>query len=104
MLVVLARHVSDPCDASFEPLMLNRLKINGGEALEDLLHGSVTWQGQVGPQAVPLWGQPAWPCLPKAPCHIHLPPLSIFFTILHNFFYNSCTQIILQGEVELGEL
>jgi hypothetical protein len=56
-LVVLPCHVSDLCDASFEPLMMNRLDINGGEALEDLSHGSVTWQGQVGHRAVPMWGQ-----------------------------------------------
>jgi hypothetical protein len=42
-LVELPRHVSDSCDASFEPLMMNRLEINGREALEDLSHGSVTW-------------------------------------------------------------
>ena len=104
MLVVLAHHVSDPCDASFEPLMLNQLEINGGEALEDLSHGSVMWQGQVGHWAAPLWGRPAWPSGPKAPYHVHLPHLSIFFTILHRFCYNSCIQIILQVQVEIGEL
>jgi hypothetical protein len=41
-LVELPCHVSDPCDASFEPLMINRLEISGGEALEDLSHESVT--------------------------------------------------------------
>jgi hypothetical protein len=44
----LPHHVSDLCDASFKPLMMNRLEISGGEALEDLSHGSVMWQGQVG--------------------------------------------------------
>jgi hypothetical protein len=44
-LVKLPHHVSDPCDASFKPLMMNQLEISGGEALEDLSHGSVTWQG-----------------------------------------------------------
>jgi hypothetical protein len=47
-MIMLSCHVSDPCDASFEPLMRNRLEISGGEALEDLSHGSMTWQGQVG--------------------------------------------------------
>jgi hypothetical protein len=68
-LVELPCHVSNPCDASFEPLMMNRLEISGGEALEDLSHGSVMWQGQVGHWVAPMWGQamppsgPWWPTL-----------------------------------------
>ena len=50
----------------------------------------------VGPAGVAKWFQ--------GPYHVHLPPLSIFFTILHKFCYNSCIQIILKVQVELGEL
>jgi hypothetical protein len=59
----------------------NWLKINGGEGLEDLSYGLVTWQGQVGLRATPWWRWPMWPSGPKAPYHVYLPPLSIFCTI-----------------------
>jgi hypothetical protein len=49
----------------------NRLKITGGEGLEDLAHGSMMWQGCMG-------CRPTWPSGPKAPCHMHLPPCSCF--------------------------
>jgi hypothetical protein len=60
-----------PCDASFEPLMLNRLKINGGGSLGVcFLH--LKWIGEVAQGDATLadtrWGQvtppsgPWWPC------------------------------------------
>jgi hypothetical protein len=50
----------------------------------------------VGPADGAKWAQ--------GPCHVHLLPLSIFVTNLHKFCYNSYIQIILQVQVELGEL
>jgi hypothetical protein len=41
---------------------------------------------------------------PLAPCRVHLLPMSIFVTNLHKFCYNYCIQIILQAQMELGEL
>ena len=91
-------------DHSIVTIGANRLKINAGEGLEDLSHGSVTWNGQVGHRAAPWWGRLMWHVVHWPPCHVHLPALSIFFTILHNFCYNSCIQINLHVQVELGEL
>ena len=42
-------------DHSIVTIGANRLKINAGEGLEDLSHGSVTWKGQVGHWATPMW-------------------------------------------------
>jgi hypothetical protein len=72
LLVELPRHVNDPCDASFEPLMMNQLEISGGEALEDLSHGSAMWQGQVGHRAVPMWGRAVPPSGPWGPTLLQL--------------------------------
>jgi hypothetical protein len=36
----------------------------------------------LGGQAMPLWGQPVGPSGPKASCHVHLPPMCVFVTIL----------------------
>ena len=42
-------------DHSIVTIGVDRLKINDGEGLEDLSHGSVTWKGQVGHWATPMW-------------------------------------------------
>ena len=69
-------------DHSIVTIGANRLKINAGEGLEDLSHGSVMWKGQVGHRAVPMWHRTAWHVGPLAPCHVHLPPMCVFITIL----------------------
>ena len=62
------------------------------------------WQGHLGGQAVPLCGRPMGPSGPKASCHVPLLHMSIFVTFLAKLWYVSCIQIILQAQVELGEL
>jgi hypothetical protein len=48
---------------------------------------------------------PSGACLgPLACCHVHLVQMFMFVTILAYFCYISCTQIILQAQVELGEI
>ena len=91
-LVVLPWHVSDSCDASLKPLMLIQLEMNGGEALEDLSHGSMTWQGQVEHRVAPLCGRPMWLSGPKAPYHVLLSTvhfLHYFAQILLSFLHTN---------------
>jgi hypothetical protein len=41
---------------------------------------------------------------PVAPCHVHFLHMSMFVTILVYFCHISYIQIILQAQVELGEI
>ena len=59
---------------------------------------------RIGDMAWPLVGRAALPSWPKAPCHVHLLHMSIFVTILAKLWFISYIQIILQAQVELGEL
>jgi hypothetical protein len=82
----------------------NRLKINVGEGLEDLSHGSVMWQGP--------WGVAR--CLGGAGRRgqVNLRPPATLTCLLYSCFApfctnvakKSCIQIIVQVQVELGEL
>ena len=63
-------------------------------------HGSLTWHGDLGVRAAPMWGRAVGPRPPAtSTCSICL-----FVTILAKLCYISCIQIILQAQVELGEL
>jgi hypothetical protein len=50
------------------------------------------------------WGRVEPAYRPKWPCHVHLLLWSMYVTILGYFCHISCIHIILQVQVELGEL
>jgi hypothetical protein len=55
-------------------------------------------------QTVPSWGRATPAYGPSAPYHVHLVQMFMFVTILAYFCHISYIQIILQVQVELGEI
>jgi hypothetical protein len=74
---------------------LNWLRISDMEKCQ----GGTRWG-----RAAPRWHQAVLACGPRWPCHVHLLPWSMFVTILAKICHISYIQIILQAQVELGEI
>ena len=90
-------------------LALDQTDLNGGFSLaeEELPWITDVARCQVGTRwgrATPRWHRAALPSGPRWPCHIHLLLWSMFVTILAKICHISCIQIILQVQVELGEI